>query len=631
MIPIVVGDWETYYDGEYSLSKMGTEAYLRDPRFEEIGLSLIMPGEEKATWYTDGDIPRVLKSIDWSRTAFLAHNNYFDGAILAWHHGIWPKLYLCSMCIAQPRFGFTSGVSLASLMRVLEVGEKGDEVIRALGKRRSDFSDWELYKYGEYCCNDALGSKRIFQELLPTTATKEIVAIDETIRCFTDPRLVLDKPMLVEYHQHVKDVKETHYLWASNLLGIDDDAQGTAVEKVRDVIMSNDKLANLLMELGVDPPTKLSPTTGKVAYAFAKTDDEFLALKEHEDERVQTLITCRLGGKSTIAETRALRFIEMADRGSMPAYFKYYAAHPGRLGGGDGTNLQNLTRKSELRDAIMAPPGHVLVAGDESQIEARLLVTVAGQQDILQAFKDYDAGIGPDIYCVTASAYLGKQITKEANPQERQLGKVIRLALGYGMGVPKFIITARRDGVKLTPAQADTVHKWYRATNEYVVRLWQAGNTALKKLEAGEEWSFGINGCIVVRADGIHLPSGRVLRYPGLQYEKEYDKTGHSWSGQWTYLNRKKRVRIYGAKAVENIMQSLAGSVCLDAWIELRHKMKIVLQIHDELVAVVPTAQAEVACEQMRVAMSRTPAWLPELPVACEVGYAQRFGHIRKS
>ena len=118
---------------------------------------------------------------------------------------------------------------------------------------------------------------------------------------------------------------------------------------------------------------------------------------------------------------------------------------------------------------------------------------------------DFDAGIGPDIYCVTTSSFLGIPVTKETHPDERRLGKVIRLALGYGMGVPKFIVTARRDNVRLTIPQADTAHKWFRSNNQYVVQMWAQGETALKKLEAGEEYAFRVNRCIVVRADGIHL------------------------------------------------------------------------------------------------------------------------------
>lgn len=616
-IPIVALDFETYYDAAYSLSKITTEEYIRSPQFEAIGCAIWLPDAPAPVWYdTPAKIKQALQAIDWSTHAMLAHNVLFDGTIAAWHFGVQPKLYLDTMSMAQPRFGFTSGVSLASLAKVLGLGEKGDDVIHALGKRRANFTAQELAAYGRYCINDTVLCRRIFEQLLPLTPPKELALIDEAIRCYTDPRLVLDRDMVQEHYDQVVAAKQANYIWAGNLLGIEPEA-------VKDAIMSNDKLASLFMDIGVDPPTKLSPTTGKVAYAFAKTDDDFLELKEYPDERVQLLVECRLGGKSTLSETRALRLLGVADRGSLPVYLKYYAAHPGRYGGGDALNLQNVPRGSPLRSAIMAPPGHVCVVGDLSQIEARILVAIAGQHDALQQFKDFDAGTGDDVYCIVASSFLGRKVTK-ADKQDRMLGKVIRLALGYGMGVDKLIVTAKRApyNLPLPRTTAEAAHKWYRGVSPAVVLLWKNAETALHKLIAGEEYTFGHNGCIVVKADGIHLPSGRVLRYPGLDFEPNVR--------QFTYLNRKKRVKIYGAKVVENICQSLAGSVGNDAWLRVRKYMKVVLQVHDELVAVALEEHAEEACARLSAALSAPVPWLPSLPVACEVGYHQRYGQVEK-
>lgn len=619
-IPIVTLDFETYYDAAYSLSKITTEEYIRSPLFEVIGCSIWLPDAPAPVWYDSPEAAeRALRAIDWSTHAMLAHNVLFDGTIAAWRYGIHPKLYLDTMSMAQPRFGFTTGVSLASLAKTIGLGEKGDDVVHALGKRRANFSAQELASYGRYCTNDTVLCRRIFEYLLPLTAPKELALIDEAIRCFADPRLVLDRDMVQEHYHTVVAAKQANYIWAGNLLGIEPD-------EVKNAIMSNEKLAQLFMEIGIDPPTKLSPTTGKVAYAFAKTDDDFLALKEYDDERVQLLVECRLGGKSTLAETRALRLLGVADRGSLPVYLKYYAAHPGRYGGGDALNMQNVPRGSPLRSAIMAPPGHVCVVGDLSQIEARILVTIAGQHDAVQQFRDFDAGVGDDVYCIVASSFLGRPVTK-ADKQDRMLGKVIRLALGYGMGVPKLMITAKRApyNLPLTQATAEAAHKWYRTSSGAVVQLWRNAETALRKLHAGEEYTFGHNGCIVVKADGIHLPSGRVLRYPGLDMEQTSDGRP-----QFSYLNRKKRVKIYGAKVVENICQSLAGSVGNDAWLRVRNHMKVVLQVHDELVAVALEDHAEEACARLSAALSARVPWLPELPVACEVGYHQRYGQVEK-
>jgi DNA polymerase len=630
-IPIAVFDFESYYDPVFSLSKITTEEYIRSDLFETIGCSIQMPTWARPQWFVGKDVGFFIAAHkdELEQCAFLAHNCAFDGAIAAWRYGLHAKIYLDTMGMAQPLFGFTTGVSLAKLLEVLKLGQKGDEVVHALGKRLHMFSPQELARYGEYCINDNIGCRKIFEYLLPLTPRKELMAIDEELKCFIDPRIHLDQQILAEYHQEIVDIKQSNLIWAGNALDLEPDQVQTA-------IMSNDKLAVLLQELDVDPPTKVSPTTGKSAWAFAKTDEEFLALKEHDDPRVQVLVECRLGGKSTIAETRSLRLLDAAKRGPLPVMLKHYAAHTGRLGGGDAINMQNLmrhvydetgtlTKRSKLRDAICAPPDHELVGGDLSQIEARVLAHLAGQDDVVDAFARYDADPknNPDIYCVTAELLLGRVITKKDNPKERQLGKTCRLALGYGMGVDRFIVTAKKDRVPLARPLAESLHKRFRDVSPMIVKFWKDADRALSHLLKGEEFAFGRDGCIVVKADGIHLPSGRVLRYPGLEQERgEYGM-------QYTYLNRKKRKKIYGAKLVENICQSIAGSVVGDAWLRLRGKLKVVMQVHDELVACVHKTQVEWGVATMRWALTQPVPWLPGLPVACDVSHAYRYGDVK--
>lgn len=627
-IPIVTIDYESFFDPDYSLSKITTEEYIRSPLFETIGLSIWMPDAPVPIWYPGETGIKTLQSIDWSTHAMLAQNTAFDGAISAWRYNVHPKLYLDTMGMAQPHFGFTSGVGLGVLAKTLQLGEKGDDTRWAMGKRLKNFSPTELATYGAYCVNDTILCRRIFEKLLPLTPAKELATIDAALRCFIDPRIELDKAMLEEYYDQIVAIKQSHYVWAGNLLGI-------TPEEVQTAIMSNDKLSILLQELDVDIPTKLSPATGKSMPAFAKTDEAFLALKDHEDPRVQVLVECRLGGKSTLAETRALRLIETASRGTLPVYLKYYAAHPGRFGGGDAINMQNLPRhkykegklveRSKLRDALCAPHGHEFVVGDLSQIEARGVACVAGQDDVTEAFIAFDEGRGPDIYCVTATSVLGQTVTK-ADVKMRQLGKVIRLSLPYGVGWEKLMLTAQREGVNINQTQAQAIHSRFRELSPAIRKFWKDCDAALEALVKGEEFAFGVNGCIVVKADGIHLPSGRVLRYSGLERVKTEE-----WGWQYTYKNRKKVVRLWGSKVTENITQSLAGSVCMDAWLRLRNKMKIVMQVHDELVAVVHREGVETAMTQMREALNAPVKWLPGLPVACEVGHAWRYGMIQKA
>jgi DNA polymerase len=150
---IVTIDFETYYDKTYSLSKMTTESYIRDPRFEIIGVGVKI-NNYATDWYSGENFGRVLTGLDYSDKAILAHNAAFDGAILSWKFGIKPKLWLDTLSMARAKVGLIQSISLANLVNAFGLGAKGVEVVNALGKRRAEFTPNELSKYGDYCIND---------------------------------------------------------------------------------------------------------------------------------------------------------------------------------------------------------------------------------------------------------------------------------------------------------------------------------------------------------------------------------------------------------------------------------------------------------------------------------------------
>jgi DNA polymerase I-like protein with 3'-5' exonuclease and polymerase domains len=305
---VITIDFETYYDREFSLSKITTEEYVRDRRFEVIGVG-VKVDEGETEWFsgTEAQTKFWLGKFKWSESLVLAHNMMFDGAIMAWRFDINPKGWLDTLCMGRAVDGVEVSGSLKNLAERYEVGEKGTEVVNALGKRRKDFSEEELARYGEYCRNDVELTYKLFNILRAEFPTKELKVIDLTLRMFTHPVLKLDLPLL---EQHLLDVVERK----EKLL------EATSASK--DDLMSNDKFAQLLIELGVDPPRKISLTTGREAWAFAKTDEDFKALSDHPDDRVQALVAARLGNKTTLEETRTQRFIDIAKRGLMPIYGK---------------------------------------------------------------------------------------------------------------------------------------------------------------------------------------------------------------------------------------------------------------------------------------------------------------------
>lgn len=318
MTDVVVLDFETYYDREYSLSKITTEHYIRDPKFQTIGVAIkVNKGETR--WYPRPQVAEALKSIAWNQSLVVAQNTMFDGAILKWHYGVDPKAWVDIMGMSRALYPHEKSHSLKSQAERAGVGQKGDEVIAALGKRYEDFTPEELARYGAYCINDVELTYELFTRYMETFSLRELRLIDLTLRMFIDPVLELDREHLQDHLLSVKAQKEA----LLSKLSTEDKSR----------LMSNPQLAEMLRERGVEPPTKISPTTGKETYAFAKTDEAFKALLEHENLEVQAIVAARLGVKSTLEETRTERFIDMSYRGKFPIPLRYYGAHSGRWSG----------------------------------------------------------------------------------------------------------------------------------------------------------------------------------------------------------------------------------------------------------------------------------------------------------
>lgn len=400
-------DFETYYDKEYSLSKITMEQYIRDPRFQVIGVC-VKRDEEPIEWITGSHehIKAELEKRHLENEAVIAHNAAFDCAILNWIFDIRPKIIVDTMSMLRPIIGiFPQGVSLRAAAEFFGIGHKGTEVYKTIGKRLEDFSPKELADFADYCRGDVQLTWDLWKLLSPAFPKRELYLIDLVIRMFTEPVFEIDVPLLEKHLAEVRAKKQAL---------LESVGHGS-----REVFMSNDKFAQALRDLGVDPPTKISPKTGKEAYAFAKTDLGMQALLDHPDERVQALATARLGLKSTIEETRTETFINIGKRGAFPILLRYCGAvNTQRFSGGEGTNPQNLPRGGVLRHAMRAPDGYCVVACDSSNVEARTLAWEAGEKQLLELFAR-----GEDVYSSFASKVYNRPINKHDNPVERFVGK----------------------------------------------------------------------------------------------------------------------------------------------------------------------------------------------------------------
>jgi len=594
-------DFETYYDRDFSLSKLTTEEYVRSDSFEVIGVS-VKVNEDPAQWFsgTHQQTAQWLGQFDWGSSLVLAHNTMFDSEILSWRFGIIPLGWLDTMSMAQAIVPATQSKSLANLAVYYEVGVKGTEVINALGKRRIDFTPQELARYGDYCVNDTELTYTLFNKLLDGFPQQELKLIDLTIRMFAEPVLEVDVSLLTEHLTSIRNFKD-------KLL----DASGLDTE----TLMSNNKFADWLRSRGVEPPMKISPTTGREALAFSKTDKDFLALQDHEDVIIQTAVAARLGVKSTLEETRTERFIGIGSRGRLPVPLKYYAAHTGRWGGADSLNLQNLpsrTGSSSLKKSIVAPQGFVMIDADSAQIEARMLAWLSGQNDLVEQFT-----VGEDVYRLMASAIYSKDVS-DITKDERFIGKTVVLGCGYGMGAEKFKNMLSLQKVSMDKSEAERIISIYREKNFKIKQLWGQGQNALRFILQKRNAPIGQHNVVSVMDGGLLLPSGITMRYTNLRNDKD---------DGFIYDARKNEVvRIYGGKVIENIVQALARIVIGHQMLKIAERYRVVLTVHDAVACIAPETEVLEAKRYVEECMRSAPEWAVGLPLNCESGYGRSYG-----
>ena len=610
---ILTVDFETYYDKDYSLSKMQTDAYINDAQFEIIGVAVVK-NDEPAVWFSGSDTETIgwlHSNYDWENCAVRCQNTLFDGYILTQHCGIKPKLWMDTLGQGRMLLPYLTSHSLANLVKQYNLPDKGTAVVKALGKRRADFNPMELAEYGEYCKHDAWLCKELGAKFDPFTPPLAMKLIDMTVRMFTEPMLIGDQAKMKQLYDDEVKRKADLLLRA---------------ETNREIIMSNDKFAEALLALGVTPPMKQSKANPeKETYAFAKSDKDFTDLQEHDDPDVQALVAARLGVKTTIAETRALKFLETAKRGPLPVYLNFWGAKTtGRYSGGNSINWQNVPARGPsagLRQALLAPAGHTVLVGDSSNIELRTVMALAGQDDVLDKL-----GAGVDLYCDFASKLFGRTITKADKP-ERFLGKTAMLGLQYGAGAKRFqemVRLAKRvdPSVELIDEnRAHSIVDLYRSVHWKVVQLWKRCNDViLPDIANGcTMLNVDVNGWFITQWDGFGRPGEPGVMYNDLKYDGK----------DWTYQMGRQRINIHGAKVVENLSQHAAMQIVMWQTARINQRYPVKLSVHDEAVCVVRDDELIEARAYMEECLAMTPKWCRSIPVSCETGIGPSYGDAK--
>lgn len=586
---LITLDYETFFSADYTLSRMTTEAYVRDPRFETLGCG-VRTEDGQLAWLDADQFRDWVKRVDWSQTALLAHHAHFDGLILAHCFGVRPAFWFDTLSMARLIHGNHIRVGLDSLAKHYQLSGKTVPYDLFKGRRWSELDAYTRKTLADGCLHDVELTFELFKLLMRQFPREELPIVDLTVRMFTEPKLVGDRA-LFEQVRDEEALSKNERLYA---LGVGErDLQSAA------------KFTALIEAEGVEmvyKEGKNGPTP-----AIAKTDQFMRELCEHDNPTVAALASARLEVRSTLNETRAGRLADMAARGSLPVYLSYCGAHTTRWSGGDRVNFQNLPRGSHLRRALRAPDGYLIAAPDQSQGECRLVNWFAGQQDVVERFRRNE-----DPYLPMASAFYGRAITK-ADKRERQVGKGIELGCGFGMGGPKLGATLKRAGLELPETEAKRGVDVYRQTHPFVVKLWDRANFALGQLHRKETFAWG---CLRGHDGRLYLPNDAWIDYTTLDWRLNEETGRH----EWVLSTRNGWSRYHGPKLVENLIQALSRVITSQAMLRFKAMgYPVVGMSHDDCWLLVPDdGRAEEHERAIVSVMAATPRWAPDLPLGAE-------------
>lgn len=688
---LVVIDFETYWDSKtYTLSKMGPIEYVRNEKFTPQLCAFALSNGSccvDCSVVEHARLQTTFENLDTHDVAWCGHNMHgFDSLILSEFFDFHPRQIWDT--IAMMRWTGLSRVcreSHAALTEFLGNGHKAAGTVVSDHKQwPDDFKPEERAFFIQYCKDDARQCYQNALDMLPYMTPDALRFMSITARMATEPSFVLDEDLLLEYLSDLDAAADKARQELMVMFSFQSNADMLAA------LRSADKFAGMLRSLGVEPPLKESAAKTKtkreklqlaadagvpgaaeelenmqpvMTYAFSKTDVDFVLMQDHPDPRVAMLVRTRLQLNSSIDRSRAETLLKFARMHKpLPIMLGAWLAHTGRYSAGasadagtktDKLQFQNLSKrdpsKRKLRQAIKVPEGHVVVACDSSQIEARGLAFVANEVGLLTQFRE-----GRDPYSELAETIFGipwQDIKAGAKSGDKKLkmyrntGKTGILSCGYGVGHVKYSNTLLRQGIHLHEdldrhhELARYAHGIYRAAHPNIVAFWKTAENVLEAMLRGESGTFGgpnndiyTFGIMPVgpRTDlcvpSVRFPSGYILRYPGLRAER------NDW-GKWQFLYdtykgaSKIPTHIYGGSFTNNLVQGLSFvDVIMYQGCRMDEAgIKLACNIHDAWASVTPEEQGEYVKQQMLHYMSMVPPALNGLPVACEAEIGTTF------
>lgn len=571
-------DFETDWETGYSVKDLGTWAYVRDPKFNAHTVSAV--GDDGFEWVGDP------KKAPWAKflqyRTWVSHNAWFDsqvyGQLPAATHK--PDVWHCT----------------ADLVAYLQYPRALKNAVGWAFGHVLDKSMRERMK-GDYQGDLFVGPA--------TTEAVRVYALEDARWC-----LKLWQTYSPRWPAHEQALSIHTRVMAARGIGFDQDAAVKALEVLAKA-RRREESEIPWTEYGQPPTSRNALFTHCDDVGVPRPDttaekdprwQEWLDANEAAVPFVRSLNRWRkLNRTHAVVEAMLAR----TTLGRLHAPLRYYgAAITGRWSGTDGLNMQNLNSRDagggvDLRALLRPAPGHVFIISDLAQIEPRVLAVLCGDTELLDKVSQ-----GYGVYEAHARATMmweGGDLKTE-NPLLYKLAKARVLGLGYGCGPDKFVLVAKiMAGLELTPEAAKDYVDEFRSTNPRITDLWNRMGRGLRQCKK-KAWT-------------IQTKAGRVLRY----FDPE--------NGQAKPYKGALASKFHGPKLVENLVQATARDVLADMVLRIEAAgVPVVMHVHDEIIAEVPADQAEAALATITREMSTPPAWMPELPVACEARTAEAYG-----
>lgn len=620
---VVCIDFESEFSDSFSLSRMSTENYVRDPRFKAHGAAIRWSAATEPVWYDESRLRYVLAQEDWSDTLIFAWHCNFDGLILTHHYGVKPKMWGCPMSMARLLHPIHQSVALDAIRKLYGMPAKITPYSIFKGKRWGELTQREQEMIGEGACDEVSSIWTLFQKFSTQMPMEEFYVIDSLVSMFCNPVLRADTNMLADLWESEAKAKQARM----QALGITESE-----------VQSAAKFQALLEAEGVEIGYKENPKKELIP-AFAKNDDFMLELLEHDNDRIRALAEARIGAKSTLLQTRAATLGEMGNRGALCVYLRYCGAATLRPTGGDSSGFLNLKRNSPLRRALHAPKGYLLGPVDASQIEFRVAMELAGQQDVLDTMR-----AGGDPYVTLASAIYNEEIYKPKKDDPRRLemeqkrgaGKQGRLMCIYGAAAVQYQKTAKA-GLYGPPVDMDygeavrhvkIARDMMPAVTARNTGYWAQCERIIARLAGGPpmEW-----GPFLVKDHKLILPSGQSMLYNTLEFHRpDADEECRDFErdGYWRMRVKRGWKKMWGSKLTQNICEMVSRVIVSQAMIRIKRQYGIrsLNWPYDELLLLIPDdSKAEETLELCRLEMCKAPSWLPGIPLDAESSLGQRY------